>query len=90
MNFDTLNPNTTKSDLELSETMGTYWTNFARYGNPNGKGVPEWQAFGNANPVVMYLSQPPHMGPVPGLESLIVLDAYFKWRRTPEGEVWAK
>jgi para-nitrobenzyl esterase len=90
MNLDTLNPNTTKSDLELSETMGTYWTNFARNGNPNSKGVPEWQAFSDANPVVMYLSQPPHMGPVPGLESLNVLDAYFKWRRTPEGEVWAK
>ena len=30
------------------------------------------------------------MGPVPIGKSLKVLDAYSKWRRTPEGEAWAK
>ncbi|MEI6440695.1 MAG: carboxylesterase family protein [Alphaproteobacteria bacterium] len=29
----------------LKETMATYWTNFARDGNPNGKGVPAWAGF---------------------------------------------
>jgi para-nitrobenzyl esterase len=38
----------------------------------------------------MYFSQTPHTGPVPGAESLKSLDAYFAWRRTPEGEAWAK
>ncbi len=32
----------------------------------------------------------PHTGPAPGAELLKTLDAYFTWRRTPEGEVWAK
>jgi hypothetical protein len=32
----------------------------------------------------------PHTGPVPRAESLKSLDAYFAWRRTPEGEAWAK
>ncbi|MFZ0281392.1 MAG: carboxylesterase family protein, partial [Bacteroidales bacterium] len=76
-------------DLEISEAMATYWTNFARYGNPNGKGVPVWEDFSKTNPAVMYFSQTPHMGSVPGAESLKVLDAYFRWRRTPEGESWA-
>lgn len=31
-------------DISLSETMMTYWTNFAANGNPNGEGVPEWPA----------------------------------------------
>ena len=84
------NPQTTKTDLEISEAMATYWTNFAKYGNPNGKGLPEWKAFSDANPVVMYFSQTPHMGPVPSAKSLKVLDEYFKWRLTPEGEAWAK
>lgn len=84
------NPQTTKTDLEISDAMSTYWTNFAKYGNPNGKGVPEWPAFSDKNPVVMYFSQTPHTGPVPGAKSLEVLDAYFKWRRSPEGEAWAK
>ena len=88
--LDASNPQTTKTDLSISEAMATYWTNFAKYGNPNGNGVPEWPAFSDANPVVMYFSQTPHTGPVPGAKSLEVLDAYFKWRRSPEGETWAQ
>jgi para-nitrobenzyl esterase len=88
--LDTKNPETTKSDLEISEAMSTYWTNFAKFGNPNGNGVPEWPAFSEASPKVMYFSQKPFVGPVPSAESLKVLDRYFEWRRTPEGEAWAK
>lgn len=83
-------PEVTESDLKISEAMVTYWTNFAKYGTPNGEGVPEWRPFSDANPEVMYFSQTPHMGPVPSAASLEVLDAYFRWRRTPEGEAWAK
>jgi para-nitrobenzyl esterase len=88
--LDASNPETSKSDLEISEGMATYWTNFAKYGNPNGKGVPEWPNFSDKNPTLMYFSQTPHIGPVPSAESLEVLDSYFEWRRTPEGEAWAK
>ncbi len=88
--LDASNRQTTKTDLVISEAMATYWTNFAKYGDPNGKGVPSWPAFSDANPVVMYFSQTPHVGPVPSAKSLEVLDAYFKWRRTPERETWAK
>ena len=88
--IDPTNPQTMKSDLEISEAMGLYWTNFAKYSNPNGKEVPKWHAFMNANPAVMYFDQKPYMGTVPSLESLKVLDSYYKWRRTPEGEAWAK
>ena len=88
--LDASNPQTTKSDLNISEAMATYWTNFAKYENPNGNGMPEWPAFSDKNPVVMYFNKTPYVGPVPSAESLKVLDAYFKWRRTPEGEAWAK
>jgi para-nitrobenzyl esterase len=84
------NPQITKTDLEISEAMATYWTNFAKTGDPSGNGVPVWPAFSDANPVVMYFSQTPHTGPVPSAESLKTLDAYFAWRRTPEGDAWAK
>ncbi len=83
-------PETSPSDLEISEAMATYWTNFAKYGDPNGEGVPEWPAFSDTNPEVMHFRQKPQIGPVPSAESLEVLDAYFKWRRTPEGKEWAK
>jgi len=90
MHIDPSNPQTNESDLEISEAMGTYWTNFAKYGHPNGEGVPDWPAFSEANPVVMYLGPTPYTGPVPSEESLKVLDSYFEWRRSPEGEAWAQ
>jgi para-nitrobenzyl esterase len=83
-------PQTTKSDMEISEAMGTYWTNFAKRGDPSGEGVPAWPAFSDANPVLMYFNQTPHTGPVPNADALMVLDKYFAWRRTPEGEAFVK
>ena len=87
--LDPSHPDTTQSDLRLSESMATYWANFARHGDPNGKGVPEWPAFNIESQRVMYLQQQPNAGPVPDQESLEVLDRYFQWRRTPEGNKWA-
>jgi len=91
--FGTLNsssPQTSKTDLDISDAMGTYWTSFAKYGDPNGAKEPQWPAFSDSHPFVMYFSQTAHTGPVPGAASLKVLDGYFKWRRSPEGEAWAK
>ncbi len=91
--FHHLNPNdphTTKSDLAISDAMSTYWVNFAKHGNPNGKGLPIWPAFSERNSAVMYFQQTPHLGPVPSEAGLEMLDAYFAWRRTPEGDAWAK
>jgi para-nitrobenzyl esterase len=38
----------------------------------------------------MYFKAKPYPGPVPSAAGLEVLDKYFAWRRTPEGEAWAK
>jgi para-nitrobenzyl esterase len=89
--FQQLNPQqASPSDLAISEAMASYWTNFAKFGNPNEAGLPIWPTFSDASPVVMYFQQVPKLGPVPSAESLNVLDRYFEWRRTPEGEAWAK
>ncbi|MDO3695566.1 carboxylesterase family protein [Wenyingzhuangia sp. chi5] len=91
MTLDALKRNNIReSDRKLSELMGTYWTNFAKFGNPNGELVPNWSVFSDKNPKVMYLTDKPHMGSVPSEKSLKVLDEYFKWRMTPEGSTWAK
>ncbi len=75
----------TPEDRRISDAMAAYWTNFAKRGDPNGKGVPAWPAFSDENPAVMYFGGTPHTGPVPSAESLRVLDGYFAWRRSPEG-----
>jgi para-nitrobenzyl esterase len=80
----------TKTDLAISDAMGTYWTNFAKYGHPNSNDVPVWPAFTNNNPQVMYFNKTAYPGPVPSVTSIQVLDEYFKWRRTAEGKEWAK
>jgi para-nitrobenzyl esterase len=88
--LDTKSPQTTKNDLELADTVSTYWVNFAKGGDPNGAGVAAWPAFSEHSPQVMYFNKKAYPGPVPSADSLQVLDGYFAWRRTPEGEAWAK
>jgi para-nitrobenzyl esterase len=44
--------------------MQTFWTNFARTGDPNGAGVPHWPAYDAAgNWQVMRLSPDPEAAP---------------------------
>ena len=36
----------TDVDIQLSDLMESYWTNFAKTGNPNSAGLPDWPQFG--------------------------------------------
>jgi para-nitrobenzyl esterase len=90
--FKTLDPKKpyTAGDWAISETVATYWTNFAKRGDPNGPGVPAWPQFEESDRQLMYFKNEAFPGPVPSADAMEVLDEYFAWRRTPEGAAWAK
>jgi para-nitrobenzyl esterase len=44
-----------EDDYRLSDAMVKYWTNFAKYGDPNGEGLPQWLKFSIKNPMALYL-----------------------------------
>jgi para-nitrobenzyl esterase len=45
-------------DRALSNQIQQYWTNFARTGNPNGAGLPNWPAYNSPSWQVMHLNDP--------------------------------
>lgn len=51
-----------EEDLALSETMLTYWSNFAKTGDPNGAGLNEWARYNDSKGYVMELGQ--HVGKI--------------------------
>ena len=69
----------TEVDRKLEDQMSSYWVNFARTGNPNGKGLPEWKAFDAKNPHAMIF------GDTPATEALPFKAQFEFWDKYREG-----
>ena len=61
-------------DRRLSEQMQTYWTNFARTGDPNGTDLPKWPVYDSPQWQVMYLDAHPAAKPDPYRARYLFLD----------------
>ncbi|MCR5310796.1 MAG: carboxylesterase family protein [Lachnospiraceae bacterium] len=64
------------SDFALSEIMQNYWVNFAKYGNPNGEGLPEWTPVTEENRQIIEFNNQISMIDDPYLPIYEILDKY--------------
>jgi para-nitrobenzyl esterase len=75
-------PPATPVDEAMSDLLRTYWTNFAKSGDPNAASLPRWPAFTNAAPQMLRIKTGATTAiPVVSAEGLKTLDDYFAWRR---------
>lgn len=86
--FNTLNARwgapaeATSEEKELARIMNTYWTNFAKTGNPNGKGIPVWPLYNTQKEEILDidLDGKPIAKPDPRKVRLNVIEKAFKQR----------
>jgi para-nitrobenzyl esterase len=65
------------TDWKLSEELSSYWVNFARTGDPNGKDLPKWPAYDEKNEQVMELGDTVKVRGLPNKAAQDFLDRYF-------------
>jgi para-nitrobenzyl esterase len=68
-------------DFKLSEMMSTYWSNFAKTGDPNGPGLPKWPVYNAADGhQVMHLRATPAAEADAHRGRYEFLDALMSWK----------
>jgi len=72
-----------EDDKIVADIFGTYWTNFAKYGNPNGNGTqtyPYWPPFQVSNQVNLIIEAEPILEQELRLQQCIFWDTLFHKR----------
>jgi para-nitrobenzyl esterase len=67
----------TIEDEAIAKTLSQYWVNFIATGDPNGKGLPRWPAFGEAREETMRVGDSMGPRPIAGREKFEALKTLF-------------
>jgi para-nitrobenzyl esterase len=67
----------TTDDRALAAAMTLYWTNFIKFGDPNGPHLTGWPRFEGPGGRVLYLGEPLTVGGVANLDTLSAFDAVY-------------
>ncbi len=68
-------------DARIADEMQTYWTNFAKTGDPNGAGVPPWSAFTPVGENSLDIGGTDTMRALPNKSDRALMDTYWAARR---------
>jgi para-nitrobenzyl esterase len=69
------------TDRKIAERMSAYWVNFAKNGDPNGPGLPNWPAYTRTDERSMRLGERIEPIPVPNAGELDFFDQYYDRQR---------
>lgn len=70
----------TAADRRVSDQVSSYWTNFAKTGDPNGPGLPQWPRYTFEQWQVMHLGPDAHAGPDAERAKYMFLDSFVSDR----------
>jgi para-nitrobenzyl esterase len=81
----------TDLDHQVSDMLSSYWVNFATNGDPNGKGLAKWPAFGDRiqgddrkSDRPMVLGDQAEVGPAPNQAQLAFFESVYEKERGSE------
>ena len=80
-NLDLFGAQPTDEDQAFSDLMASIWTQFAKTGNPNAEGLPEWPAYTAANEAYMELGVETGSKTHLRMEQLAVIEKAWAERR---------
>ena len=77
-----MQPDKYPAESAVAEIIQQYWVNFAKTGNPNGKGLPYWPTFDASKPTTMQFSNGASLITLPNREQIEFVDRFYQWVRS--------
>jgi para-nitrobenzyl esterase len=76
-NLDSIQRAWERMDFQLEKEISSYWVQFAKTGNPNKNGLPDWKNFSNNNPDCIIFGDSIQTGPLRDKNALDFLWANY-------------